>query len=801
MKLRAKPTFIFCLAVSALFFLRSSMLHADAGILIPSNRQQPDPKILSLAEMAVDIRIDNGIARVLVRQIFHSHHSTRLEGTYRFALPDRSTVSDFAVWDGVTRIPGVILERKRAQEIYEELRRQMIDPGLLQVGERDAGEARRASVFNVKVHPIPAYGAKRIEIEYHQRIPVEELKSYFALPLRPDAYHAQRAGRLWITLELRSKHALRDFTVISKAYPIQIRERTPPFIKATFEGRDMSLSEDFAVEYAFGASGAKKDAIEILTHRDTRRRAPSAVEKAPSADEAQPGFFQVSTLLAPVKSFSTAVGGPPRNIVLLFDNSLSMQWEKLERSFQALETLLHSLGPQDRFNLLLFNTEVSSFSPTPSAADPGTIAKALEFVRASRLRGGTNLQRALGQALRQAGTFGRNSHLIVLSDGGATQGSVQNGRLAAWFEKQWSRLPEGRRPRTYIFAVGDDANMPLMRLLSRNNGVLEWVRSTEPIEFKLNAFLSKIGRNPLEALKVLVAPQSNFNLDFIYPLEQTWFPGSIASWVGQYLKPAAKARFTVKGWREGKPLTASKEVPLPAEDLKHLHLPRLWARVRVDALLEKIEREGEDRATVDEIIRLARKYKFVTPYTSFLAAPRSLLRPRVIRPGDPLLRVKTDPAIVSVVALFPFGLVKPLRYLPHADTWQTRFLAPPDMNDGTHQVRLLLRDENGRTYRESKSFVIVSKPPVVQVRLEKERFRRGETVRLRVSATKNTRTITARMYGAAPANLRWNQEVGYNTGEIRIPAHLPAGKYSITVTAEDFAHNIGTEEVTIEVVP
>ena len=83
----------------------------------------------------------------------------------------------------------------------------------------------------------------------------------------------------------------------------------------------------------------------------------------------------------------------------------------------------------------------------------------------------------------------------------------------------------------------------------------------------------------------------------------------------------------------------------------------------MDALLEKIQREGEDQATIDEIIRLARQYKFVTPYTSFLAVPRALLRPRVIRPGDPVLRVKTDESILSVTALFPFGLVQKLRYL------------------------------------------------------------------------------------------------------------------------------------------
>ena len=50
--------------------------------------------------------------------------------------------SDFAVWDDLTRIPGVILERRRAEEIYENLKQQAIDPGLLQQGEGDSAEAR-----------------------------------------------------------------------------------------------------------------------------------------------------------------------------------------------------------------------------------------------------------------------------------------------------------------------------------------------------------------------------------------------------------------------------------------------------------------------------------------------------------------------------------------------------------------------------------------------------------------------------------------------------------------------------------
>jgi Ca-activated chloride channel family protein len=259
--------------------------------------------------------------------------------------------------------------------------------------------------------------------------------------------------------------------------------------------------------------------------------------------------------------------------------------------------------------------------------------------------------------------------------------------------------------------------------------------------------------------------------------------------------------FRVDGQQDGRPLGADSKAELPAQALEHDQLPRLWAGARVQALLDQIERDGETEAAVNEVIRLARLYKFVTPYTSFLAAPRALLRPRVIRPGDPILRVFTDKTIVSVIALFPFGLEKPLRHLSGDDVWQTRFLAPPDMKDGVYPVRLVMRDGNGQVYRESKSFVIASTPPTVKVRLDRTRFRAGEMIPLKVSASETTRTLTARLEGLAPVSLHWDREQGMSTGQIGLPQALPAGDYVIAVTAEDIAHNLGSAEVHIEVVP
>lgn len=779
-------------------FILSAPLFGDAGVLVPRDKQQPDAAVLSLEEMEITVRIDNGDARVFVRQVFANHTGSIEEGNYIFALPSHATISDFATWDGPVRIPAVILERKRAEELYNQLKQQAIDPGLLQMGERGSEEAKRTSVFSAKIVPIAPYGTKRLEIEYHESIPVENLKSYFAIPLRPDAYQAQVARHLRINFELHTAYAIRNFKAPAKIFPLQLKQNSPHLVEGVFEGQNVNLGEDFLATYDLDP--AASDTLNVLTYRNPVPDQPSPTDMSPERNQNEPGFFEAEAVLGfgGAAANDAKLTQAPKTVVVLFDTSLSMQWEKLERGYQALETLLHKLKPDDKFGLVLFNSE-TQVVPVGMANAAG-IQHAIDTVRASRLRGGTDLQAALKAGLQQASSSGASdTYLVILSDGGATRGPILNGKLASWYANSWKQLPESQRPRTYILAIGDDANLPLFRMLARQDGALEQVLSTEPMEFKLNSFLSKIGRSPIGQLSLTVDPQSAVNT--VYPLQAATFAGSLASWIGRYEKPAQNVSFSIRGVRDGNAVQMTSRSDLPGQALDHPQLPRLWARARVDALLEKIERDGEDPATIDEIIRLARKYKFVTPYTSFLAVPRALLRPRVIRPGDPILRVKTDESITSVVALFPFGLVQPLRYLSSEDIWQTRFLAPTDMQDGTYTVRLILRDKVGHTYRESKTFVIASKPPVVQVRLERKRFQRGQLINLKVSASQSTRNLVARLPGVAPVSLRWDPGAAANTGTLPIPEDTVPGRYQLIVTAEDIAHNIGTGEVQIEVLP
>ena len=787
--------------LTLMLLLLAATARAQSGVLIPLDKTQPDAAVLSLTEMNVEVVIDNGDARVYVTQIFANHTNHIEEGTYVFALPTGSTVSDFATWDGPVRIPAVILERKRAEEIYMDARSQAIDPGLLEAGERDGSDPKADSTFTAKITPIPAYGTKRLELEYHQHLGVDRLGQMFTLPLKPAEDQSQTAQHLRIRFDLHSAIPLTDFGLSSKSYPMQFSKQDTHEVAGAWEGSDIALSEDFVTAWKLDAHSA--GTLTVSTFRNPHPALPSPDEMAPPPRAQEPGFFLAQTLLAPPSTLPRS-NEASREVVLMLDTSLSMQWDKLERSFAALQGVLLSLRPQDRFSLLLFNQDVSAFEPQPVAATAENVQRALQFVKSSRLRGGTDLGKALTAGLAAA----KEPHgsLYLFTDGNSDRGAtVLTSKLAANYAQQWK---QSSHPRTNIFAVGDDANLPLLNLLAKNDGVLESVLSSEPVAAKLSLFLAHTTTRPVAGLALDIAPSNAVHT--VYPLDDGVYAGSLAEWVGDYPSPRKHVGFTVHADSEAQPLNLKMKIDLPEEELDHPQLPRLWAQARVKALLEQIARDGETRAAIDEIIALSRRYKFVTPYTSFLAVPRSLLRPRVIRPGDPVLRVHTDPAITSVIALFPFGLTQPLRHIASEDEikgadsdrlWETRFLAPPDMSDGTYNVRLILRDAKGNTYSEQKTFVIASTPPTVRIQLERKRFHRGEMMLVKAGATANTRTLTAHLAGVAPLDLHWSHAAAANIGEMRIPDTIAPGEYTFSVTAEDVAHNVGSQEVRIEIVP
>jgi Ca-activated chloride channel family protein len=776
---------------------------AQSGALIPSTKEKPDASIISLQVMNVDVLIDNQHATVRVLQIYDNHTAQTLEGKYLFALPPDASVSDFAIWDNDVRIPGVMMEKRRANAVYGEIKQKTIDPGLLQQDDEHEGQ----SAFSAKVFPINPYGTKRVEMEYTEMLPVESLTSHFTFPLKPSFGEAQRVGEFNLHVHLLGDYPISVSDSSQTAYPLHVLKSQPNEFEAEFDAREVNLTEDFSFDYRINAP---QSTLSFITYRAPERISAYDLRDPALAARNADGYFEAraifneqgsSQLSEATRSSATGESHtPPRNLILLLDTSLSMYGEKLTRAVEAVDYFLHSLTSQDHFNLILFNEDADFFSPAPVEATPERVEQALSFIRGYSLGGGTDLRRGLEKALDAAQTFPSGErNIILISDANPTLGTTSLKQIASLFDGEKRKQNEATRTRFFAFALGSDANDALLEeLAKKTHGYFAHARETEDISAMLRIFFSKVSQQGIEDLKLTTSEPANFYQ--VYATGETSFDGSSFAFVGRYKKSEAQMSLNLSGQYGTGTINLSRTVQLPEFEDTHQHLPRLWARARVEALLQEMNLNGEREDAIAEIIRLSQKYKFVTPYTAFLAAPRALLRPRLIQPGDPVIRVKTDPAITSVFAVLPDGETLPLKFLPSEGVWETRFFAPAWMPDGTYRCRLLMTDESGNGYQEEKSFVVDSHAPRLKVRLASATMRAGDEIQLRVDADSDTSRLVAKFYGARPAELHWSAQEKTNTGRLKVPAGLAAGQYTLTVTAEDFAHNQSTTEVRVEVI-
>jgi len=768
-----------------------SPLRAQAGLLVPTSTGRPDARVLSLREMSIDIGIARGYARINVRQVFENHTNDVQEGTYRFALPASAAVGDFAIWDGLQRIPGVILEKKRARSIYQDLARQRIDPGLLQQGEEedgDPGDGRSArpsggALFSVTVAPIPARATKRLELQFQEEVPFIGGIGEFRLVLRPPDGEAPLARHLSVRVTLDGA-----FEPVAAGLPLVGSDGG-----ASLSADNVRLDRDLVLRIR--PKGGEP--LRLTAFRNPDGVLPDGLALAPweRPSEVPPekdGFFLLEALLpaganakvGATKGAAAAPMHPAQTLAILFDTSLSHRWAGLESAYGHLVRVLQSLGAGDRFALIPYDrTPAESARLRPATAQD--IEAELSSLRSRALGPGANLGAAAAVARKLVGDQGR---ILLLTSG---QGIPSSKAL---------RSALGATPLFAVVTVGEageslraSAVQVLSTTATEIEGDLFFQRLLAPAEAATPTKVADAGRVPF------AVTGGDPKLRHIYPvLVQPMEPGSLSAWVGRYAAPQPKVHVELssplfKGGRQG------LDGAFPEKALEARDLPRRWARARVDDLLARIEAEGERREWVNEIIELSKRYKFITPYTAFLAAPRSLLRPRRIQPGDPVLRVECDEGTVSATALFPFGLKLDLVRRPYSNVWEGRFLVPEGLKDGRYAVRILMRDRSGAPISETKHFVLDGKAPDIQPQLPAS-AQAGEVLRVEARADDDVVLFTARLGDGPPIPLRWDATAKRSVGLLRIPAEA-RGTQEIFFEAVDAAKNRGFARATVEVKP
>lgn len=128
--------------------------------VIAVNASAGQPIQLRAASIEVDLFGDQARTSVELR-LFNPNHRV-LEGELQFPLQEGQVVTGFALDVNGRLRDAVPVPKAKGQEIFEDIRRRRVDPGLL--------EAAAGNQYKLRVYPIPAMGERRVVISFTETL-------------------------------------------------------------------------------------------------------------------------------------------------------------------------------------------------------------------------------------------------------------------------------------------------------------------------------------------------------------------------------------------------------------------------------------------------------------------------------------------------------------------------------------------------------------------------------------------------------------------------------------------------------
>ncbi len=763
--------------------------HAAHALEVSAVEQSGEPVaegVLALDHAALELAIHDQVVATEARYRFINRHDAPLELSVAFALTRGELVEGFSYYNGEEKILGEVLEKQAARDVYEELAQvQRVDPGLLeQEGDR----------FRFRVFPVAPGENKPVHVRSIAPLPLREgwISHVIRRENLPD-------GDAMLALRADITDNLPIAEVQTVGFAGRVQQLSPRHFRVSFEGGREALSGDLTIRYRLAATD---HALRFTAHRQG------------SAD----GAFMLR--ITP-KSGVQAADVIGRDVVFVIDISGSMGGMPLEQTRRGLDHALSQLSARDRFDIVSFDDESYPLHGALREAAPAALTEARAHAAALQSQGGTNIHGALSRALEilGAGEDGRPRAIIFLTDG---QGTTPPEVVAA------DMRDRARGVRIYSFGAGNGVNrFFLQRLAQDNRGLATFVERDDQIEREMKRLYDRI------AMPLMVDLDLDFEgvvVDRLYPKElpDLYRDGEVVVF-GRFRKPGS-GKVVVRGRVQGQDRTLTLPISLPAAEPQHAHVEKLWASRRIEHLLGQIHLRGHEPELEQEVTRLGVVYDLVTPYTAFVAVPESLkseaIKQRMregrighdkklidsmdgirlsqthIPPGDPVLSVSAPQNARKVVAHFPFGLVKRLRWDALRGRWSVRFLVPRDLDDGVYTIRVRIVHADGRVSFREAPLTIDGSAPEMDV-IADELAVPGVPLELDVDPFEPVREIYAYRVGAAHERvaLTIDPDTGRYHGALQIPETLRDEEITVRVVARDRARNRVEQDLQIPVLP
>src|SRR5436190_10646531 len=547
---------------------------ARAGDLIPTDSRFGP---LRVALHKVDVTVDNQIAMTRVEQVFANDYPATFEAHYVFPVPKGASIIDFSMTVNGKLVRGELLEKERARSIYEGIVRQSKDPGLLEhVG---------ANLFRVRVFPILPNTQQKIEMTYVERVTYDGGACRHIYPLLvPGGTKTTTADQFEFRWRVASAVPIKDVTC--PTHPAGVARQNEASAEVTFSGRQVSLSKDLEIDYRIEPASSGMD----------------LVAQRPNDED---GTFML--LLTPQANAPRVA----KDMTFVFDTSGSMEGTRIRQAKAALRFCLSKLQPDDRFNILSFASQVTSFANLHVAAPDESKARASKFVDGLDASGGTNINSALLRALEHQSAAGRPHLILFLTDGEPTVGATIPADILR-------NVAAANRAgvRIFAFGVGADLNRGLLEdLADGSHGVAEFVSDQENIEEKVSRLQKKIATPVISEIAI---DWGQAEVSAVYPKSPgDLFAGTQLMILGRYRK-GGTFDVTLTGFAGSRKVEIREKITFPERIDVAPAVPYLWAMRKIASLLDEIRRNGHNEETVRQVIALSKQYRIATPYTSFL---------------------------------------------------------------------------------------------------------------------------------------------------------------------------------------
>ena len=589
----------------------------------------------------VMIRVSGPVARTTLSQNFRNDGTEWVEGIYVFPLPDGAAVDRLRIRIGERAIEGEIREKEQASAEYAQAKKEGRRTGLV--------EQQRSNLFTTSIANIGPGETVVVEVEYLETLGYDDGQFSLRFPLTltpryiPGIPVADRRGSGWsadtdrvpdaslITppvVTQSSDHSFSMHAIIDAGTALDV-------IASRYHPITVAVVDEAAgvYEVTLTDSTAPMDHDLELVWRPV----PDSMARAALFREDKDGIPHVLLMVLPPDDMAgdhaTAVESMPRDLVFVIDTSGSMHGTSMEQAKQALLLALPGLRPNDRFNVIQFNSVTDTLFPASVVASPGNIRLARKYVQNLTANGGTEMRPALERALEFEGEELHLRQIVFVTDG-----SVGNEQeLFALIE---ATLGESR---LFTVGIGSAPNSLFMRKAAEaGRGTYTFISALHEVEEKMGRLIRKIEQPRVTGIAV-EWPGSAVAYPEVVPDLYAGEP--IVQKVRLLAEPRPGDFVRISGtsamgdW--------ASELPV-AHGGDNAGIAAVWGRARIEHLMDR-KRQGDDPEQIRAaVIETALDHRLVSRYTSFVAIDRTMDRTPA-RPQSS--RLDSEP----VPNLLPYG--------------------------------------------------------------------------------------------------------------------------------------------------